>query len=61
MGQSFFTLIILNKRFEVDTELGISANVGSKSKLTSDARSLSALSESVHTELAGYYSLRLCT
>lgn len=45
-----------NKRFEIDTELGISANVGSKSELTSDERNLSALSESVNSELAGYYS-----
>lgn len=45
-----------NKRLEIDTEIGLSANIGSKSKLTSDERNLSALSETVNTELAGYYS-----
>jgi len=45
-----------NKRFEIDTELGFSANVGSTSKLTSDVRTLSALSAEVDKELAGYYS-----
>lgn len=45
-----------NKRLEIDTEFGISANIGSKSNLTSDERNLTALSDAVDTELAGYYS-----
>ncbi|MBA4057974.1 MAG: hypothetical protein C0490_24875 [Marivirga sp.] len=45
-----------NKRLELDTEIGISANISSKSKLTSDERNLSALSDVVDAELAGYYS-----
>lgn len=45
-----------NKRLEIDTEIGISANISSKSKLTSDERNLSALSEEVDAELVEYYS-----
>jgi hypothetical protein len=45
-----------NKRLEIDAEFGISANLGSQSKLSSDTRDLSALSKVANTELAGYYS-----
>lgn len=45
-----------NKRFGIDTELGISANVGAKSELTSEVRNLAALSSVADKELAGYYS-----
>jgi len=45
-----------NKRLEIDAEFGISANLGSQSKLTSDTRDLTALSTAADTELAGYYS-----
>jgi hypothetical protein len=44
-----------NKHWEIDAEFGISANLGSQSKITSDSRDLSALSKLVDTELAGYY------
>ncbi len=45
-----------NQRLELDTEIGVSANIGSQSKLTSGIRNLSALSEEVDAELSGYYS-----
>jgi hypothetical protein len=45
-----------NKRMEIDAEFGVSANVTSKSELTSETRNLTALSEVVNDELAGYYS-----
>ncbi|MEO7992528.1 MAG: hypothetical protein ABI663_23455, partial [Chryseolinea sp.] len=45
-----------DKRFEIDTEFGVSANIGSKSTLTSENRSLEALSVEVDDELKYYYS-----
>ena len=45
-----------NKQFEIDTEIAVSANLGSKSKLTSEYRDLATLSKEVDTELSGYYS-----
>ena len=45
-----------NKRFEIDAEFGMSANVSSKSELTSEVRNLATLSTVVDKELASYYS-----
>lgn len=45
-----------NRRFEIDAEFAISANVGSQSKLSSDTRDLTALSNEVNAELKYYYS-----
>lgn len=45
-----------NKQFEIDTEIAVSFNLGSKSKLTSEYRDLATLSKEVDTELSGYYS-----
>lgn len=45
-----------DSRFEIDAEFGISANIGSKSTLSSDIRDLSTLSTAVDAELSGYYS-----
>jgi hypothetical protein len=44
-----------NEHWEIDAEAGISANLSSQSKLTSDERDLSALSKLADAELAGYY------
>ncbi len=45
-----------NKHFEIDAEFGVSANIGSKSTLSSETLSLEALSEEVNDELKYYYS-----
>jgi hypothetical protein len=45
-----------NKHFEIDAEIGVSANVASSSKLSSDVRQLETLSEEVEQELSYYYS-----
>jgi hypothetical protein len=48
--------LLKNKQFEIDAEIGMSANIGSTSKLTSDVRDLTTLSKVADEELAGYYS-----
>lgn len=45
-----------NKHLEIDAEFGVSANITSKSELTSDVRNLTTLSETVNAELAYYYA-----
>lgn len=45
-----------NEHFEIDAEFGFSANVWSKSELSSEKRDLSRLSEEVDDELDYYYS-----
>lgn len=47
---------LANKHFEIDAEFGISANIGSQSKLNSNDRDLQALSAEVDDELHYYYS-----
>lgn len=45
-----------NKHFEIDVEFGFSANLWSKSKLSSERRDLTELSKQVDAELDYYYS-----
>ena len=45
-----------NPHLEIDAEFGFSANIGSKSTLSSDTRDLSKLSTEVDDELRYYYS-----
>jgi hypothetical protein len=45
-----------DKRFEIDAEVGLSANVGSTSKVYSDNRDFSELNERINVELQGFYS-----
>lgn len=47
---------LANKHFEIDAEFGVSANIGSQSKLSSNDRDLQALSAEVDDELQYYYS-----
>jgi hypothetical protein len=44
-----------DNRFEIDVELGLSANVGSKSKVYSEERDLSKFNERFNEELVEYY------
>ncbi|NJM25361.1 MAG: hypothetical protein HC859_07620 [Bacteroidia bacterium] len=46
----------LSDRLEMATDLGLSANAGSKSTLTSETRQLDSLSDEVDQELRYYYS-----
>jgi hypothetical protein len=48
--------IPLSTRLSLNAEFAVCANVGSKSKLSSETRELDALSVEVDEELAGYYS-----
>jgi hypothetical protein len=44
-----------DKRFEIDAEVGMSANVGSASKVYSDNRDFSELNERINIELKTFY------
>jgi hypothetical protein len=44
-----------DKRFEIDAEVGLSANIGSTSKFYSDNRDFSELNERVNVELQTFY------
>jgi hypothetical protein len=44
-----------DQRFEIDAEIGLSANIGSKSKIYSDNRDFSELNERVNIELQNFY------